>query len=145
ALFWVLIHHVADAGWSVGLRRTFENITRAIIPLTILFIPILIGIYTKNLHKWYSFITGPEPAGHEGHLWHVKHTYFAAPFFLLRLALYFGVWITYSRAMGTWSARQDAVGGAALTRRMQWWSPTGVVLLGLTSTFFAFDVLMSLQ
>src|SRR5579883_1399627 len=28
ALFWVLIHHVADAGWSVGLRRVFENMNR---------------------------------------------------------------------------------------------------------------------
>ena len=28
---------------------------------------------------------------------------------------------------------------------MQWWAPSGVVLLGLTSTFFAFDVVMSLQ
>jgi hypothetical protein len=28
---------------------------------------------------------------------------------------------------------------------MQWWAPSGVALLGLTATFFAFDVLMSLQ
>src|SRR4051812_28951143 len=44
ALFWVLIHHVSDAGWSVGMRRVYENITRALFPLTLLFIPILIGI-----------------------------------------------------------------------------------------------------
>src|SRR5205823_10354363 len=69
ALFWVLIHHVADAGWSVGLRRTFENITRAIVPLAVLFLPVLVGIYTGNLHQWYEFITGPEPEGERGHLW----------------------------------------------------------------------------
>src|SRR5262249_37921662 len=62
-----------------------------------------------------------------------------------RLALYFGVWIAYSAAMRNWSTRQDAVGGAALTRKMQWWAPSGVALLGLTTTFFAFDILMSLQ
>jgi hypothetical protein len=28
---------------------------------------------------------------------------------------------------------------------MHWWAPSGTLLLGLTSTFFAFDVLMSLQ
>ena len=28
---------------------------------------------------------------------------------------------------------------------MHWWAPSGVVFLALTSTFFAFDVLMSLQ
>ena len=74
ALFWVLIHHVSDAGWSVGLRRVFENINRAIIPLAVLFIPVLIGIFTGNLHAWYGFVHGPEPEEeHLKHLWHVKH------------------------------------------------------------------------
>ena len=146
ALFWVLIHHVADAGWSVGLRRVFENVSRAIIPLAALFVPILVGIYSGNLHTWYEFIRHePPPGSHEHHLWHVKATYFAAPFLVLRLAVYFGVWIAYSVAMRNWSVEQDRVGGAGLTRRMHWWAPSGVVLLGLTTTFFAFDVLMSLQ
>ena len=47
--------------------------------------------------------------------------------------------------MRRWSVKQDAVGGIALTRKMQWWAPSGVALLALTSTFFAFDILMSLQ
>src|SRR5204862_4373544 len=55
------------------------------------------------------------------------------------------VWISYSVAMRNWSTRQDYVGGAALTRKMQWWAPSGVALLGLTATFFAFDLVMSLQ
>ncbi|MDB5309782.1 MAG: hypothetical protein JWO38_3984 [Gemmataceae bacterium] len=147
ALFWVLIHHVADAGWSVGLRRVFENITRALPPLALLFFPVVIGIYSGNLHAWYEFIAQPEPpaGSHELHQWHVKHLYYAAPFFLLRIAIYFGVWIAYATAMRRWSARQDEVGGAGLTRTMQWWAPSGVLLLGLTATFFAFDLLMSLQ
>src|SRR5262249_48174947 len=61
SLFWVIIHHVSDAGWSVGLRRVFENVTRALIPLAVLFLPVAIGIYTGNLHQWYAFITGLEP------------------------------------------------------------------------------------
>src|SRR6478672_6753410 len=93
ALFWVLIHHVSDAGWSVGLRRVFENMNRAIIPLAVLFIPVLIGIFSGNLHAWYGFVHGAEPTEENlNHLWHVKHVYFATPFFLARLALYFGVW-----------------------------------------------------
>jgi len=146
ALFWVLIHHVADAGWSVGLRRVFENLNRAIIPLAVLLVPVLAGTLSGNLHLWYEFVHGPEPEeAHLKHLWHVKHLYFATPFFLARLALYFAVWIGYSVAMRNWSTEQDAVGGATLTRKMQWWAPSGVVLLGLTATFFAFDLLMSLQ
>jgi hypothetical protein len=146
ALFWVLVHHVADAGWSVGLRRVFENVSRAVIPLAVLFLPILVGVFTGNLYQWYDFVHGSEPEdGHLNHLWHVKHVWFSTPFLLARLALYFGVWIIYSVKMRNWSAEQDSVGGAALTRKMQWWAPSGLALLGLTATFFAFDVVMSLQ
>jgi hypothetical protein len=146
ALFWVLMHHVSDAGWSVGLRRVFENVSRAIVPLAVLFLPVLVGIFTGNLHAWYGFVHGPEPAeGHLKHIWHVKHTYFSTPFFLARIALYFAVWIGYSIMMRHWSTKQDEVGGVALTRRMHWWAPSGVALLGLTATFFAFDIVMSLQ
>lgn len=147
ALFWVLVHHVADAGWSVGLRRVFENISRAILPLAVLFVPVLAGVFSGELYKWYEFVHR-DPAtlhGEEAHLHHVKHLYFATPFLLARLALYFGVWAWYSAKMRRWSNEQDAVGGAALTRRMQWWAPSGLALLGLTATFFAFDYLMSLQ
>ena len=146
ALFWTMIHHVADAGWSVGLRRVFENVSRAILPLAVLFLPVLVGTFTGNLHAWYDFVHKAEPAEeHLKHLWHVKHIYFGTPFFLARLVLYFAVWIAYSVAMRHWSTKQDADGGIALTKRMQWWAPSGVALLGLTSTFFAFDILMSLQ
>jgi hypothetical protein len=146
ALFWVLIHHVSDAGWSAGLRRIFENMSRAILPLAVLFLPVLIGVFSGKLYGWYDFVHGPEPAdAHAKHLWHVKGLYFSTPFLLARVALYFAVWIGYSVAMRRWSAKQDAVGGAALTRTMQRWAPLGLVLLGVTTTFFAFDFLMSLQ
>lgn len=146
ALFFTMFHHVTDAGWSVGLRRVYENMTRAILPLAVLFIPVLIGIFSGNLHNWYDFIHH-EPAkdSPEFHLWRVKSTYFATPFFVGRMVLYFGVWVAYSAAMRRWSLEQDRVGGSDLTRRMHWWAPSGVVLLGLTATFFAFDLLMSLQ
>jgi hypothetical protein len=146
ALFWVLIHHVAGAGWSVGLRRLYENITRAIAPLALLFIPVLIGIYSGSLHEWYDFISQPEPTDpHALHQWHVKHPYFSAPFFLFRIALYFGIWIAYSTAMRRMSEKQDAGGGTELALKMRWWAPSGTLLLSLTATFFAFDLLMSLQ
>ncbi len=146
ALFWTLIHHVADAGWSVGLRRVFENMSRAILPLAVLFLPVLLGTFSGHLYAWYDFVRGPEPTeDHVKHLWHVKGLYFATPFFLARIACYFAVWIAYSVVMRRWSLKQDAVGGRALTQKMQWWAPSGVALLGLTATFFALDMLMSLQ
>lgn len=146
ALFWNLIHHVSDAGWSVGLRRIYENIHRAILPLGLLSIPLFIGIFCGQLHTWYSFIHGSPPDDeHLQHIWHVKSIYFDSTFFLARFILYFSIWISYSLLMRRWSFEQDRLGGATLTLRMQRWAPLGLVLLGLSSTFFAFDWLMSLQ
>ena len=146
SLFWVLIHHVADAGWSAGLRRVYENLTRAIVPMGFLIIPVLVGIYSGNLHDWYGFVSQPEPEEpHLLHQWHVKHAYFSAPFFAVRIALYFSIWFVYSTALRRWSIKQDALGGSIFTRKMQRWAPSGMLLLGLTSTYFAFDLLMSLQ
>jgi hypothetical protein len=146
SLFWVLIHHVSDAGWSAGLRRIHENVTRSIPALAILFVPILIGIYTGDLHDWYRFISQPEPTeDHVLHQWHVKHLYYSAPFFIARIAIYFAVWIAYAVILRRWSERQDETGGSSLSLKMQSWAPSGLLLLGITTTFFAFDVLMSLQ
>ena len=78
----------------------FENISRAILPLAVLFVPVLAGVFSGELYKWYEFVHR-DPAtlhGEEAHLHHVKHLYFATPFLLARLALYFGVWAWYSAA-----------------------------------------------
>ena len=146
ALFWNLIHHVSDAGWSVGLRRIYENIHRALIPLSILSLPLLIGIFLGQLHQWYPFIQGVPPDDeHLQRIWHVKSIYFDTTFFLTRFLLYFSIWILYSFLMRHWSCQQDRLGGVEWTLCLQRWAPLGLVLLGLSSTFFAFDWLMSLQ
>ena len=125
----------------------FENITRAIVPLAVLFIPVLIGIFTGNLHAWYGFIHGPEPT--EEHLKHALARQApvlrdavlprAARALLRRLDR-----ATRSRC-GTGRTKQDPSAARPSRRKMHWWAPSGVLLLALTSTFFAFDVLMSLQ
>src|ERR1700690_3304788 len=40
ALFLVLVHHLFDAGWSVPLRRTCENIASLLPWMAVFFIPI---------------------------------------------------------------------------------------------------------
>ena len=146
ALFWTLIHHVVDAGWSVGLppglreHQSGDHSPRGLARPD----------PDRDLHGQPLRLVRlhPRPGTRRGslkHLWQVKSLFFSTPLFLFRLCLYFGVWIAYSRAMRKWSVEQDRVGGGTLTLRMQWWAPSGVILLALTTTFFAFDALMSLQ
>lgn len=137
ALFWNLAHHVTAAGWSVGIRRIFENIHRGLPVLAVLFIPIALGMNT--IYKW----------SHADDLKNGKQIWLSSTFFLLRMAFYFGVWITYSRCMRKWSLQSDATESIeerkALLRKMEYYAPSGVLLLGLTSTFACFDLVMSLN
>ncbi len=96
---------------AAGVTRTS---TARLSRSTVLFVPVLIGIFSGQSAPWYGFIHGPEPADeHLKHVWHVKHLYFSTPFFLRRLALYFG---GLDRLLGRDAElvdAQDAVGGAA--------------------------------
>ena len=64
---------------------------------------------------------------HLKHVWHIKGLYFATPFFLARLAVYFGVWIGYSVAMRNWSSRSRIPWAARhCAKKMHWWAPSGL-------------------
>lgn len=136
ALFWTMIHHVSDAGWSTGIRRLYENVHRTLLPLAFLFAPIGLGI--GEIYKWSAPSAGE--AMKVG-----KDVWLSPVFFVLRVSFYFAIWITYSRVMRRWSIQQDSTGDKTLSRKMQWWAPSGVAFLGLTATFASFDLIMSLN
>src|SRR5271154_520590 len=53
ALFLVMVHHLTDAGWSVGIRRFCEHLASLLFPwLAILFLPIL--ILAKKVYHWLT-------------------------------------------------------------------------------------------
>jgi hypothetical protein len=137
ALFWNLIHHVTAAGWSVGIRRTFENITRALPVLAVLFIPIALGIGT--IYKW----------SHADDLKNGKQIWLSPAFFIGRFAIYFAIWIGYSMLMRKWSLQSDETEDVEerkrLLRKMEYHAPVGLLLLALSSTFAIFDLVMSLN
>ena len=143
ALFWNMVHHLTAAGWSVVLRRNFENVARAIPVLFVLFLPLaFFGL--DHLYSWTGM--SPEeaaalPAG--------KRTWLSKEFFVARVCGYFAVWIAYSLLMRKWSLQMDATESPeerkAILKKCEWYAPSGVALLGLTATFAAFDLVMSLN
>jgi hypothetical protein len=51
-MFFCLVTHVFDAGWSIVVRRPAEQSLAAIPLLFFLFIPIVVGMSTGKLHSW---------------------------------------------------------------------------------------------
>ncbi len=65
--------------------------------------------------------------------------------YLLRTALFFAVWILISGFYFLRSRHQDSAGVDDDTRRMEWWSGVSMFAFGITLTYAAFDLLMSLN
>ena len=127
ALFFVLVHHSTQAGWSVVVRRIAEDIMATLPFLALLFVPLL--------------------AFGMGDLFHWSHAkeYLNTTFFVIRTAVYFAIWSALAIWFGRLSRLQDDTGDHQLTRRMRKTSLPGLLLFALTVTFFAFDWLMSLN
>ncbi len=146
-LFFVLLHYLARSGWSVVVRRLAEHVMGTLPLFALLFIPIAVGIplivpesFMHSLYHW----THAEAVAHDELLQH-KAPYLNEGFFLIRAAFYFVVWTLLARFFWSQSARQDSDGDVATTKRLQTLSAPGMVLFAITTTFAAFDWLMSLE
>ena len=81
----------------------------------------------------------------KGDLTNMKVRYLNRPFFVLRLVLYFGVWIGLATFFWRNSVEQDRTGDPKLTRKMEIAAPLCILAYALTLTFGAFDLVMSVD
>jgi hypothetical protein len=133
-----MIHQLSGGGWGVLVRRPMGAAARVLPVLTVLFLPIVLGMH--RLYVW----TDASLVAHDEVL-QAKQLYLNTPFFLLRAAFYFLVWNAVSYFLSAWSLEQDRTGDPIYARRMQKLSGAGLVAYGLTITFASFDWLMSLE
>ncbi len=138
ALFFVLLQHLTQSGWSVSVRRIAEGFAANASMLAVLFVPLLFGL--GSLYEW----TQPEHVAGD-HLLQAKSGYLNPVFFFVRLVVYFGAWILMSRFFFRQSVLQDRTGDPEITTRMRKRSAPAVFVFALTLTFCAFDLLMSLE
>lgn len=146
SLFFVLIQHVTRAGWSVVVRRLAENVsmifpTLALLSLVII-LPILLG-FPGGIHSVYPW-TDPELRANDELIRH-KSAYLNGGFFLIRMAVYFGLWTMLAGYYYRSSVRQDQSGDPAVTSTLQVRAAPSLIIFALSLTYFAFDVLMSLS
>jgi hypothetical protein len=106
--------------------------------MAVLFLPLLLGL--ADLYEWAR----PAVVAHDPVL-QQKALYLNVPFFIVRAAFYFAVWITVAHYLNRWSLEQDRQPDPLVTRRLEMLSRGGLLLYGLTETFAAIDWAMSLD
>lgn len=138
ALFFVLLHHVTRAGWSVVVRRLAEGMASLFPLLALLVVPILVGMH--DLYSW----SRPGATAHDAVL-AGKSGYLNPTFFIIRLALYFAVWWFLGRYFFKKSVEQDTTGDPKTTVTLTRRSAPAMVLYAFAVNFCAFDLLMSID
>jgi hypothetical protein len=133
-----MVHQLSGGAWGVVIRRPIGAAARVLPMMTLLFLPIALGM--SRLYPW----TNAALVAHDEALRH-KQLYLNTPFFLTRAALYFLVWNALSYFLNAWSLEQDRNPDPRIARRMQKLSAGGLLAYGLTITFASFDWLMSLE
>jgi hypothetical protein len=137
ALFFVLIQYAAQGGWGIVLRRIGETTFATLPVMAVLFLPLLFGL--RDLYSWAA----PGAAEHDALLrW--KAPYLNVPFFLIRAALYFGVWCFIALLYYRGSRGQDVTGDPGVSVRLRRLAGPAIIVLALTQTFASIDWIMSL-
>jgi hypothetical protein len=135
--FWIIVHHVVDAEWSVVVRRQLENLAMLLAVMVLFFVPIV--IFRHHLYDWMNLKVGVDPIldSKRGYLnWH---------FFLVRSIFYFFFFIAATLLFRRFSIRQDHDGNPAFTLKSRRLAFVALPLFGLSLTFGAYDWLLGLD
>ena len=144
ALFFAIVHHLTDAGWSVATRRFCEHIASLLFPwLAILFVPVI--LLAKQIYPWMkmypSVILHPE----SDRTLSAKLPLMTMPGFIVASAVLFGIWWLMTGRINYWSLRQDVTGDALCTRKMRFHSGWGILAFAGTVTVAPTLWMQSLQ
>jgi hypothetical protein len=131
----MMIGYAANAKWPAALRRLTEAIAAALIPVAVLFIPLV--VFASHAWPWVQ-----HPRRNE---WQ------ALPAFVARACVYFAIFIVTAELLRLWSRRRDrapeplAHGDQRVLDRERGFASAMLPPVGLALTWAAFDWIMSVQ
>jgi hypothetical protein len=134
----LMLQHLTGGGWGLVIRRVLEASTRTLPLVLILFLPIVFGAH------WIYIWTDPHELAQHPVLIE-KSKYLNLPFFTVRAAIYFAIWLALAFFLNRWSLLQDRTAKSKFTKNMRLLSGPGMVLLVFTVTFASIDWFMSLN
>jgi hypothetical protein len=137
-LGFLMLQHLSQGAWGLIPRRLNEAAGATLLLMAPLFIPIWFGL--TSIFAWAR----PEVMA-ENHLIAKKAWYLDPEFFLLRVVIYFAVWLLLTFALRRQSNRQDRGATEKQIHTMRNISGPGLVIFVALATFVAVDFLMSID
>jgi hypothetical protein len=142
---WVMINHVVGGRWGLGTRHLWEAMALVLPLMAALFVPIALAVIAPfiglgTVYEWAD----PQIVAEDPIIaW--KTPYLNVPFFLVRVFIYFGVWIALTHFLNKWSLEQERSGDEVVTARMRRLSAGGIIAYAFTLNFAMTDWAMSLE
>lgn len=140
ALGWVCAFFAAKAKWPIVSRRVLEHMGAAAPIFVLLFIPVVIGM--KQLYPYLSPTVGDEETKR---LIEHRHVWMNGPFVLVRVAIYFLVFIIVGNTFLRWSTQQDRANLPKNTLSSWRLGAGALPAVGFSISFLAFDWLLALN
>jgi hypothetical protein len=144
ALGFVLIQHLARAGWSVTVRRLAEGLSLNMFLMVLLVVPFVIPVGGESaVHRFFHWFH--EEAVRNDAVLTAKRGYLNPQFFAIRMAIYFTVWCLLAWFYSAKSAEQDRTGNPRTSVILEKMGAPAIVFFGFSLTAFAIDWVMSLN
>lgn len=142
AMFYLVVHYLAFAGWNVAVRRVTESIASYLFVGAGFHLVLLAGVAAGlvTIYPWTN-----HELMHSDHLLHGKTGYFALPFYIGRAVVFLGlVSFLASKMIGN-SVAQDQEGGKDRLLRQKPLAAIYLVVFAPLFTVFSVDALKSLD
>ncbi|MBT3622397.1 MAG: quinol:cytochrome C oxidoreductase [Flavobacteriales bacterium] len=146
-VFFVALQYVAEAGWSIVLKRVPEAIMAAlpVFSLIMLFIMVASIMHWNHIYHWLH--EGIMTVGHKDYdaIIAGKEAYLNASFFIIRTIIYLLGWNYFAKKLRALSVLEDKEGGTAIHFRGVSTSAWFMVFFAVTSAMASWDWIMSID
>lgn len=138
AAFFGAIQYITQSGWSAMFKRVPEAMAAYIPFAAVFFLIMYFGMH--SIFEWTH-----QEVVQTDHLLQYKSPYLNVPFFFARVVVFFASWIILTRILRKFSLKEDEVGGMKYFYKSELYSKIFIFVLAITFSFFAVDMLMSLE
>ncbi|CAN5519330.1 hypothetical protein BH10ACI2_BH10ACI2_06970 [soil metagenome] len=138
----LMLQYLTGGAWGVVIRRIVEAGSRTLPMMFLMFIPLAIGVYTRNFYEW----THLSP---DDHAIAARGIYLTPWFWIVRSVIYFALWGGMVYLLNKWGLAQDKAATVEesrliLERASRFSGPT-MVIYALVITFAVVDWVMTLD
>jgi hypothetical protein len=137
-LVFLMLQYVTGGAWGILLRRIFEASSSMLLPLAILFVPLVIGLSSVYEYGQWSPVHTEEKLAS-------KAAWLSAPAVTIKAIVFFACWNGLAYLFRRWSKLQDEGANGQVLQRCESLGAPGILIYALTITFASIDWVMALQ